>query len=477
MTVLLENHGGLSASPQAIIWLIEAVDALNFRLCPDFGNFAPEVRDKGLRLMLPYAAVVHAKVHETDEQSAAAFRHCLDLVRESGYSGPLSIEFEGKSDEYEGVTWARDLLASSLAESTPSRARTTHRVAIFGAGMIARKHVQAWRQAGADVVAVADINQPVLDAFSEKHGIPLRATDYHDLLNEQIDIVDVCTPPWLHVSMTIDALRAGKHVLCEKPFALSATEADAMADAAEAAGRVLACRQGDTRLSWTAQTVRNVVQSGVLGDIYFMRLIGRSLYRPGIEYNPEAKWFLDRSKAGGGALYDWGVYDLELLFSIFGSLDVAEVTAMTFTGVDTPPLETPFDVEEHATAMLKLRNGTAIFWERGWATHLPEEHNWQFYGTRAGLSFVPHSEVLLLPMDLRLTRYGPAAAVELDVPPAATQGPNVYEDFLLTVDGERAPAVSGREAADMLRIIERVYSAAGAPALQSDRVTGAASAT
>ncbi|MBV9280331.1 MAG: hypothetical protein JOZ41_09650, partial [Chloroflexi bacterium] len=77
------------------------------------------------------------------------------------------------------------------------------------------------------------------------------------------------------------------------------------------------------------------------------------------------------------------------------------------------------------------------------------------------LSFVPHSEQLRLPMDLRLTRYGPGDVVHLDVPPAATQGPDVYDDFLLAVDGERAPAVSGREVADMFRIIERVYAAAG----------------
>ena len=184
------------------------------------------------------------------------------------------------------------------------------------------------------------------------------------------------------------------------------------------------------------------------------------LYRPGIEYNPGAVWFLDRSKAGGGTLYDWGVYDLDLLFGIFGPLDVAEVMALTFRGVDRPRLETPYDVEEHAAAMLKLRDGRSIFWERAWATHLPPENRWDFYGTLAGASFVPHNEVYRVDLNLRLTRYAPGPPVELPTPPLAPPGPDAYEDFLLAVAGERPPAVSGREAAAMLRIIEAVYASA-----------------
>jgi predicted dehydrogenase len=110
--------------------------------------------------------------------------------------------------------------------------------------------------------------------------------------------------------------------------------------------------------------------------------------------------------------------------------------------------------------MLKLRDGRSIFWERAWATHLPPENRWDFYGTLAGASFVAHNEVYRVDMNLRLTRYAPATPVELPTPPLAPPGPDVYEDFLLAVAGERPPAVSGREAADMLRIIEAVYASA-----------------
>jgi predicted dehydrogenase len=125
-----------------------------------------------------------------------------------------------------------------------------------------------------------------------------------------------------------------------------------------------------------------------------------------------------------------------------------------------------FDVEEHAAAMLTLSSAAApspramIFWERAWATHLPRENHWDLYGTKAGFSFVPHSEMLHVDMNPRLTRYGPRETIDLPVPPLAPPGPNVYQDFLEAVEGERAPACSGWEAAHMLRIIEAVYAAA-----------------
>jgi predicted dehydrogenase len=328
--------------------------------------------------------------------------------------------------------------------------------------MIAHHHAEKWREAGAEVVAIADVEPRALAAFTEKYHITRTYTDYLELLRceDGVEIVDVCTPPWLHAPMTLAALEKGKHVLCEKPIASSAVEADTMAAAARAAGKVLACRQGDTRLAREARTVRELVHSGVLGEIYFLRLISRGLTRPGIEYNPSARWFLDRGKAGGGALYDWGVYDLEILFSVFGKLEVDTITALTFTGVERPSEAITFDVEEHAVATLTLKDGPMIFWERAWATHLPPANRWSFYGTRAGFSFSPHSAVLHIDMDPKLTRYGPGEAVQLGLPPLAPPGPDVFEDFLLAVEGKHAPACSGEEAAAMLHIIDDVYAAA-----------------
>ncbi len=124
LLLLLENHWGISATPSAIMAIYEAVGAPNFRLCPDFGNFAPEVRLDGLRRMLPHAAIVHAKVldvgpdgdHPTFDLGA-----CFALLRESGYQGPLSIEFEGKGDERRGIAAAKKIIEHYVGDQlTPA---------------------------------------------------------------------------------------------------------------------------------------------------------------------------------------------------------------------------------------------------------------------------------------------------------------------------------------------------------------------
>lgn len=114
MTLLLENHWGISADPQNILRLVEGVASPAFKLCPDFGNFDEEVRYKGLEMMFPYAAMVHAKTYdftEAGEQDQFDFGRCMEIMKASGYDGPISIEFEGeKGDQYEGIALTKALI-------------------------------------------------------------------------------------------------------------------------------------------------------------------------------------------------------------------------------------------------------------------------------------------------------------------------------------------------------------------------------
>ncbi|MEA3346055.1 MAG: sugar phosphate isomerase/epimerase family protein [Chloroflexota bacterium] len=117
MTLLLENHGGLSADPQNIIRMVEGVASPAFKLCPDFGNFEEEVRYEGLEMMFPYTAMVHAKTYDFDEageQGRFDFGRCMEIMKASGYDGPLSIEFEGEGDEYEGIALTKALIGRYL---------------------------------------------------------------------------------------------------------------------------------------------------------------------------------------------------------------------------------------------------------------------------------------------------------------------------------------------------------------------------
>jgi sugar phosphate isomerase/epimerase len=104
--VLLENHGGISADPENIRRLIASVGSDRFRLCPDFGNFDERIRYEALRTMLPYAEVAHAKTWGFDGNGMAVgydFARVMSIVHECSYEGPLSVEFEGEGDQYDGV--------------------------------------------------------------------------------------------------------------------------------------------------------------------------------------------------------------------------------------------------------------------------------------------------------------------------------------------------------------------------------------
>lgn len=111
--VLLENHGGLSADPNNIVGLFEQVNSPYFRSCPDFGNFAPDIRYEGLQKIAKYADIAHAKTYDFDENGEVAefdFKRCLDILKESGFDGCLSVEFEGRGDQYEGVRKTIELI-------------------------------------------------------------------------------------------------------------------------------------------------------------------------------------------------------------------------------------------------------------------------------------------------------------------------------------------------------------------------------
>ena len=125
MTLLLENEGGIiaapipiAADPQNIIRLVEGVASPAFKLCPDFGRFKEEERYKGLEMMFPHTVIVHAKIHdfnEAGEQDRFDFGRCMEIVKASGYDGPISIEFEGpKGDEYEGIALSKALIERYL---------------------------------------------------------------------------------------------------------------------------------------------------------------------------------------------------------------------------------------------------------------------------------------------------------------------------------------------------------------------------
>lgn len=116
MNLLIENHGGPSADPDNIVRIVKAVGSDNFGTCPDFGNFASHIRYEGLAKISSYALLAHAKTYKFDErgeETSIDIKKCLDILKEAGFQGYLSIEYEGEDDEYEGVKKTIALLKKS----------------------------------------------------------------------------------------------------------------------------------------------------------------------------------------------------------------------------------------------------------------------------------------------------------------------------------------------------------------------------
>ena len=272
-------------------------------------------------------------------------------------------------------------------------------IAIVGAGMIAEHHIESFlKTKRAKITWVADIKQEALVKIKEKYPVENTTTDYHNILNDKnVDAVVICTPPLIHKRVFVDAVAAGKNILVEKPLAMSIADIDEMIEAERANPNLIIsdCSARHSRLQPKYRKVKEIIDSGVLGEIYFVHhnCIWRQS-RAGIEYHPTAKWFLNKAISGGGPLFDWGVYDLSFHLGVLG--DKPELTkvknVMLKNGLDDVDSGAEiFDIEEHFSANMKFTEGLNYYWERANNANMEANSETRIYGTRGGLKFGSHS--------------------------------------------------------------------------------------
>jgi len=266
-------------------------------------------------------------------------------------------------------------------------------IGIIGAGMIADRHIENFLKTGkANIRWLADLKPEAIANLTTKHRIPQTTDDYHDILNDpEVDSVVICTPPSSHKQIFLDSVTARKHVLIEKPAAMNLAGIDEMIALAarHPEVKVCDCSARHSRLQPKFRIVKKLIEEGKLGEIYFIH--HNSIWRnnrPGIEYHPTAKWFLNREIAGGGPLFDWGVYDLSFHLGILNDLPSLEKvnTVMLKSGLDAfDPGSDRYDVEEHFAANLELSQGIRLYWERGNHANIEIPNETRIYGTRGGI--------------------------------------------------------------------------------------------
>ena len=267
------------------------------------------------------------------------------------------------------------------------------RVGFVGAGGIAQaKHVRGHLSVpNVEITACCDIDEGRAKAFAERNGIDHVFTDYDKMMEmDELDAVSVSTPNAFHADPTIAALKAGKHVICEKPLAGNAKDGARMVTAAEESGLVLqiGLQARFNRHNWT---LRKRIEQGLLGDVYYGRTM--ALRRRGI---PGAPTFVTKAISGGGPLIDIGVHSFDVMLYLVGYPDPVEAFGATYQKfADDPTIYTGkwkkwnpahFDVEDLAVGQVKFANGMTITVETSWSAHLEDVGKSFILGDRAGAS-------------------------------------------------------------------------------------------
>ena len=335
--------------------------------------------------------------------------------------------------------------------------------------MIARAHLGNLQKTDrAKITWIAARNPENLQRVRAEFDIPNKTHDYKDILKDPaVDLIVITTPPDLHSQMFIEAVKAGKSVLLEKPMALSLDEIDDMLAHKTKHPTLLAmeCSGRHSRLIPKYRKVKEMIDSGALGEIYSIHhnCTGRQS-RPGIEYHPTAKWFLNKAIAGGGPLFDWGVYDLSFHLGVLG--DVHEVESIEsvklMSGLDeVDPGTDIYDVEEHFLVNMTLSGGIKYYWERGGHANMEVANETRIYGTRGGikLGFNSWDDPWLIFYDLDEGGKAREQKITLDYSDQ-DDGYALSEHLIRVMDGEEDPVISMELARKHMDIIFKCYDEA-----------------
>jgi len=347
------------------------------------------------------------------------------------------------------------------------------RVGIVGVGAIGTlAHLPGYRNAGAEVVAVADVAKGRAAEVADKFGIPASYENYREMLeNEDLDVVSVCTPNALHAEITVAALQAGANVLCEKPMALTSAEATNMIKTSEDTGKGLSIAH-TMRHRPEMERIKELATSGAFGDIYHVKV--SYLRRSGIP--GYGSWFTNGDLAGGGAMMDIGCHVLDLGLWFMGHPRPTSVLAGTYAafgprakglgswGADHYDPPARFDVDDFSTAFVRFENGATLTVEASWVCHGSEGNRIQIFGTDGGVDFNPAA----FGPDGALRFYGEDkdgfTQQTLTVPEekavTGTGHDVLIADWLCKLEAGEPPRVRPEEAAAVVQIIEGIYESA-----------------
>jgi predicted dehydrogenase len=262
------------------------------------------------------------------------------------------------------------------------------RIALVGCGIISENHIKAYKELSdrAEVVACCDIDPVRASERAALAGNARSTTDFADILaDDTIDAIDLCTPPHLHCGAVVAAVKAGKHVTCQKPLARTLAECDTMIAAAKDADRVLFYAEMN-RVNLGARAVKSEVKNGRIGTLVGFQ--ATFAYWQGGEYMNTA-WRYNPAIAGGGQLLDSAIHAIALMRDVCGDID----SVSCFTTNFRPEL----GGDDTSSLILRFKNGALGTLYSTQATSLwYTAPNYAVFGTEGHITMggVPYAVIL-----------------------------------------------------------------------------------
>ena len=317
-------------------------------------------------------------------------------------------------------------------------------VGIIGLGL-GRHHLAGYADnSQVDIVGVADLDRKRLQEASDQYRIPNVCDSYHDLLKLEPDLVSVALPNYLHASATIDSLKAGAHVLCEKPMAMNAAEAQRMVNASKRYKRYLMIALNN-RFRTEAQILKKLIEQGELGEIYYAKT--GWLRRRGI---PGAGgWFTTKARSG--------VHMIDLTRWLMGNPKPHTVQGSVYSKFAHTVKGGHYDVEDLAVGFIKLDGDATLVAEASWATNVPQEQSYvKLIGTKGGAEIHGdkltvftelHGELVDITPVVRPRSWGDCIAAEI-------------AHLVNCIQEGREPMSTGEQGLEMMKILEGIYKSA-----------------
>lgn len=337
------------------------------------------------------------------------------------------------------------------------------RIGIIGTGAIGSVHADSYAGiANAEVTALCDILPDRLAEKAKLYNVTETYTDYNDLLtNPKIDAVSVCMPTSMHAPIAIAALKAGKHVMLEKPMALSAEEGRRILAARDSSGKLLqigmVCRQRPS-----SGIVKEIIGNGRLGNIYQIRVkLIRRRGIPGL-----GGWFTTKAISGGGGLIDIAVHFLDLVMWLSDKWNPTRVSAKTYSKFGSPIRDYHyvnmwagppkpdgiFDVDDYAAGLIRFGGETTLSFEVAWACNAQDESFVELLGDKGGIRLDTNAApVLRTEMDNRI------ADITLQYDKKDQSFREELQKFCDAVQGKGEIPATGEQGVIVMRLLDAIY--------------------